>query len=339
MNYLYLVVGFVLITLILRDIVLTALSLQGGGMVTNFISSRFWKLLLKISEVLNNKKLLNHAGYLILLVVLLVWVIALWLGFFLIFLFGADAVVTSSTHAPVQGFKLFYFVGYTLSTLGSGEYIPASDVWRLLANIVSFTGLIFITVSITYFVPILSAVILQEGIGVFINSLGKSPEDIIINGWNGKNFDRLLNRLSNVYQKLIQHTQNYQAYPVVFYFRAGDANRSIVVNLAKLNEALGLLKHVVKQEFSPDDKELLTLEDTLDFYTRIASNYNLLEQHPLPESDLQKLRNSGIPIDTEKAKLFFESDQEFVNRRKVFANILLGSGWSWQEVYCTQERN
>ena len=203
----------------------------------------------------------------------------------------------------------------------------------------SFTGLIFITVSITYFVPILSAVILQEGIGVFINSLGKSPEDILINGWNGKNFDRLLNRLANVYQKLIQHTQNYQAYPVVFYFRAGDPNRSIVVNLAKLNEALGLLKHVVKQESSPDEKELLTLEDTLDFYTKIASNYNLLEKHPLPAYNLQKLKNSGIPLDTEKAQLFFEADQELVNRRKVFANILLGSGWSWQEVYCTKEKN
>ena len=123
-----------------------------------------------------------------------------------------------------------------------------------------------------------------------------------------------------------------QAYPIIFYFHSSDRDRSAIVNLSKLNEALGLIRHVVRPEAFPGDKELLTLEKTLDFYNRIASNYSVLKKHPIPQPDLDKLERSGIPIDYASLKQFTD-DHDLVERRKVFSNLLIDSGWNWKEVY------
>lgn len=332
MNYFYIIAGLFIIIFILRDIIITTLSLQGGGRLTNFVTQKLWQLLLSCSKKVDSKVFLIHAGYMLLLLILVMWISGLWLGFFLLFSSHTGAVVSSSTGLPITGYKLVYFTGYTLSTLGSGEFIPSANSWRLLTNLASFIGLSFITMCITYFVPALSAVILQERIGVYVNSLGKTPEDILINGWNGKDFHRLMSRLSDVYNNLIQHAQNHEAYPIIFFFHSRDAMRSPIINLAKLNEALGLLKHVVRKEAKPDDKELLTLESTLDFYTRIAGDHSSGNEHPLPQPDLDRLRTSSIPFDLTCLEQF-SKDNELVSRRKVFSQLLVDCGWSWKNVY------
>jgi hypothetical protein len=51
--------------------------------------------------------------------------------------------------------KIFY-TGYTLSTLGLGDMEPEGNFWDILA-ILSFTGLILISIAITYLIPVVSA--------------------------------------------------------------------------------------------------------------------------------------------------------------------------------------
>jgi hypothetical protein len=54
--------------------------------------------------------------------------------------------------------KIFY--GYTLSTLGLGDMEPEGNFWDILTAILSFTGLILI--SITYLIPVVSAEIAKR---------------------------------------------------------------------------------------------------------------------------------------------------------------------------------
>jgi hypothetical protein len=57
--------------------------------------------------------------------------------------------------------KIFY-TGYTLSTLGLGDMEPEGNFWDILTAILSFTGLILISIAITYLIPVVSAEIAKR---------------------------------------------------------------------------------------------------------------------------------------------------------------------------------
>jgi hypothetical protein len=81
--------------------------------------------------------------------------------------------------------KIFY-TGYTLSTLGLGDMEPEGNFWDILTAILSFTGLILISIAITYLIPVVSAEIAKRKISV--NTIGGSVEEMLLNYWDGKDF-------------------------------------------------------------------------------------------------------------------------------------------------------
>ena len=188
------------------DIVQTTLSMQGGGFFTSRYSHGFWTLFLKITGGNGRKKILSHAGYILLVSIVLIWVFLLWLSFVLMLSSSDASVINSTTKAPANILEKVYYAGFTISTLGVGDYIASSDAWRILSSIYSFTGLILLTMSVTYFIPLLSAVIEQRKLGIRLSNLGNSPEEILINSWDGEDFSEFTDMISDLSESLVHHS-------------------------------------------------------------------------------------------------------------------------------------
>ena len=107
--------------------------------------------------------------------------------------------------------------------------MPSGDIWRVLTSIYSFTGLILLTMSVTYFIPVLSAVIDQRKLGITLGTLGSSPEEIVLTSWNGKNFEPLISKVDALSDSIIKYSQQHRAYPVIHYFHNNNIYRHIAL--------------------------------------------------------------------------------------------------------------
>ncbi|MFZ0488953.1 MAG: potassium channel family protein [Salegentibacter sp.] len=332
MNILLLIIGALLYLGIVVDILQTTLSLQGGGWLTSHISRWIWTIFLKFSGHNGKARILEHAGYILLVIIVTVWVFFLWLSFLLMLTSSPDSIVNGTTRLPADVWEKLYFAGYTISTLGMGDFVETADAWRILSTIYSFTGLILLTMSVTYFIPALSAVINQRKLAIMIRSLGKDPQDIILNTWDGKNFDDFFAKSSSLAEDLIMYGQRHRAYPVIHYFHQTEKETNIMLQLARLNEALQILKNCLPKEMKPRDQELASLEVAFKNYVKIITG--VVKYKPLqvsvPEVKLDELRKKGF-IDTNHK--CGEMAEELRHTREVLHSMVVRDGWKWEDIH------
>ena len=335
MNYIYLVSGILLFLLIVIDIIKTTFTSKGGGPVTTILSHSIWRVFFKLSGKKGTSKLLSYAGTAILVTVLLSWVAGLWIGMVLMLVSDPDSVVNSTTRIRADLVEKLYYAGFTLSTLGVGDYNASTNFWRVVTSIAAFSGLAFITASITYFVPVLQAVGLQSKLSLYIHSMGKTPQEILKNSWNGESFSSFSENVSDISQMLMQHIMHHHSYPVIHYFIDNNPKVAISPAVVTLAEIYHLLKYAVPPQAGIDQVKMSILETSIDTYIELikadfleSSTPN--EEAPIP--DVQPLRSAGIPLQEEdhlkKALL-----EEVHERRRLLTLMLETHGWTWKEVY------
>lgn len=331
MNYLYLILGILLFVLTVMDLIKTTFSSNGGGKLTSAVSKGVWKLFFTASGKNGRSKLLSYAGPAVLISVLLVWIVGLWSGLFLMLLTDKDSIVNSSTLATASPLEKLYYAGFTLSTLGVGDYIATTNAWRIVTSLAAFSGLAFITASITYFVPVLSAVGLQSKLSLYISGMGKTPQQILINSWNGKDFSSFFDNVSDLCQMLMQHTMNHHSYPVIHYFHNNQVKLAIAPAIVLLDEAY----HLLKLAGANDELKMEMLQTTLKAYKETMKESflkNAKAHREAPTPDISQLHQAGIPVkETEQVKQVFE--QELNEHRQLLTALLEKDGWTWKEVY------
>ncbi|WP_299986690.1 potassium channel family protein [uncultured Pontibacter sp.] len=335
MQLLYAIAGITLIFFVLSDLITTTLSFQGGGRMTNFLSEKTWRLCLKMAGNDGKKKMLERVGQMLLVFIILTWVAGMWFGSFLLLLSDPGSVLDSNTEEITTAWEKLYFAGYTLSTMGNGDYKPGSYVWDIVANLLAFSGLAFITISITYIMPVLSAVILQVKLSVFLSSLGNSPQQMLLNCWNGKNFDRLLQHDADLADMIIQHSQNHKAYPIIHYFHSIEQRQAVILNLSIFDETINFLKYGVQEEARPSDADLLTVRGAQDFYLQVLNRHHKNEEqkpYTFPVMNWDALIEAGIPLRMDRLREF-QSPEIFKERRETLTYLLYQDGWSWKDIY------
>ncbi len=331
MNYTFLVLGVLLYFAVVIDIIRTTLSMNGGGWLTSSLSHGVWILFLKISGSNGRSRLLNQIGYLLLVLIVVLWIAGLWGSFFLLLLSQPDSVVSSSTKVPADVWEKLYYAGFTVSTLGIGDYIPSTHEWRVVTDIFAFSGLAFITMSITYFVPVLSGVIQLRSLGIMISSFGESPQQIVLNSWDGKSFNRLVAQASSIANLLVMHSQNHKAYPVIHYFHTHKAKNAILLRITSLHEALLILSRYIKEDIRPDQNDLSPLHTAMENYLEVISEISFKNKKgSTPElPDLTKLEEKGMINPALKEEPL---EKEIQGNRTLLAKLVKQDGWTWKEI-------
>lgn len=234
-------VGWLLVALTGLDVFRTVVwSSQGAGPVTSVVTA----LIGRASEVAAGSRLLRSlAGPVALFTVVAVWAGLLLVGFTLALQVDSESIRATTTGAAADWSERIYYVGYTLFTLGNGDFAPNSSFTQAVTVMTNLTGMFLITLSVTYFLPVISASVGSRSFASSAVALGERPADVIIDGWDGERVD-LDDQLRDLAGQLSILGQQHLAYPVLHLFHAPRRGESAPLAVGLLDDVLTLLDAV-----------------------------------------------------------------------------------------------
>lgn len=324
MNTLLLVAGIAIVLAAIIDFIWTTLWVDGAaGPLTNHLSSAIWKFMRKTSR--DHPKILSLAGPIILTATLVMWILLLWTGWTLVFSGSDSAVVNSSDKSLASWVERIYFAGYLIFTLGNGDYIPQGGVWQIASILATGTGMMFITLGVTYLLSVLGAVTAKRAFAESVLSIGDTAEEIVGNSWNGQDFQNINLLLSSFSSQLSTITSQHSAYPILHYYYAEKKQEAVPVAVIVLDETLTLFRFGIKEENRPNRLLIKEMRNTIKSYltTMDTSSYADPNYTP-PLIKLDNLYSQGLPI---VSKEEFQHDLEVLTeRRQKLAGLAKASG-------------
>ena len=328
MSVLLLILGFVLLAVASSDVLITTLTVRGGGFLTNRFSSWLWHGATKLHRHNTNHRLLAGAGLLLILGMALIWYLCTWAAWSLIFCSFSNAIVNSSNNEPASIWGRIYFVAYTITTLGRGDYQPSNTIWHLLTGLAAANGFFLVTLSIAYLFPVVSAATEKRTLAVYISCLGGSADEILTKAWNGKDFGNLDQHLINLTSLIVNLGEKHLTYPVLHYFHTPWRSRCLPLSIVVLDEAMSLMQYAVPLEIRPDPAVLFPARRSCAaFLSTLKSDYIKPSPQAPPSIPLELLRQKGIP--TFEDLTYLKAIQQIDKRRKLLLALVENDGWSW----------
>ena len=328
------VAGIALVLLAYVDALATTVVVRSGaGPVTHRLTGLWWRVLLRLFGRRDGSPLLATAGGVLLFGTVLAWVAMLWLGWTLIFLTGDPSVRHGTTGVPAGNADVGYFTGFTLFTLGVGDFVAASPAWRFATAVASFSGLFLITLAITYLLSAVSAVVARRALAVHVHTLGTDAHGIVAIGWDGSGFSSAyVQQLVALSAEVANIAEQQVAYPILNAFHSPDRRVSAPLALAELDDALLLLDGGVTGPARVDHSAVLGLRRAIDRY--LAATAGTATTHANraspPPLDLEPLRSSGMALVADAAFAARVEDEQ--DRRRALAGLVHNGGWQWSEV-------
>lgn len=321
------VAGLALVLAALVDLAWTTIAAGSrSGPLTGRLAPHLWQLALFAHRRRASHKLLSTAGVTIVFAVLATWIALVVLGWWLVFLSSDSAIVKTANGAQADAIGRFYFTGYTVFTLGNGDYRPGGGVWQLATVAATGTGLVLITLAITYLVPVASAVAQRRELASYIASLGNTPENLVVRSWTGDGFGSLPQHLVALAPLIHGARQRHLTYPVLHYFHSTDRESAAAPNMTTLAQGLELLRYAVAPAAQPDAAAIDPVDRALDgFLDTLATAYISPEQEPLALPDISHLRAAGIPTVNDDDYLAATAGTK--RRRQLLAAFLADDGW------------
>lgn len=319
------IIGAVVLLAGIIDILWTTLWVgEGAGPITTRVTSYGWKAVRAIGRY---RTLFSLFGPAILVLTIVVWVVLLWSGWTLLFSVDDSAIVNTSTNRPGDWADRLYFVGYTVFTLGNGDFSPNGRVWQLLTVLASGSGFVLLTLVITYIGSVISAVVTKRSFARQVTGFGTSPVAFLQSGWNGQDFHALDLPLSTLTTQLNQISEQHVAYPILHYYRSTQQSTSPAVALVVLDDALSVLRYGVVPESRPNPAVLASARAAVGVYLETLHSAFIEPATiapPLP--DLGAIRAAGISVDD--AQLRGDVDDLDVRRRKLLG-LVQDAGLEW----------
>jgi hypothetical protein len=317
-----LTLGILILLFTFYDFFFTTLSGGGAAFITKFVSGSGHKFLYFGAQIAG-RNIYRLSGMVINLIVLTTWIILIWLGLYLVFSSNAQGIVNDNGR-PADTWERIYYTGYTLSTLGLGNFKPVTPAFELLSSIFSFFGFIFFTASMTYFISVSSAFIHKRSLALGIRHMGRTPEEMVYRLLNQDEFLSRL-KLSSLQEKIERHCTNLQAYPVLHYISSHEKADSINLNIAAFDETVSILFYSKQGE---------KLKNTL---TPLRSSLTYFLNHIEQDFSRTLLKKEGPDVHQlpgwDIISSSFVSDPELFHRRKILGGLLKMDNLKWQDVY------
>jgi hypothetical protein len=336
MGWLLGVLGLALLVYALIDVLWTCF-LEGGAPVTTRACSWVAKGLLKFQKRRTSRRLIAKAGLASTVVTVLVWGVSIWTGWTLIFCASPGALVAVDTGRPADLIERVYFVGYTIFTLGLGDYKPIGHFYEIITALAAGSGFILFGLALAYLVPVVSAATAKRQLGVTIWTLGKDPGDIIARTWNGADSTALNPHLVSLVPMLAGLGESHLTYPVLHYFHSTKRSSSAAASVAALDEALTILECGLQQGCSLDVPSLGAAREAItEFLNTLAPALIFPAADTPPTPSLQSLRDLGVPAVEDD--LFEASLSAVAERRRLLLALVRNEGWEWDAVWPKAEQ-
>lgn len=318
-------IGLAVLILTNFDAVLTTLLLNGSGPISGPVSNGVGRLSMRAPGAIA-----KNASILALLATFVLWTWLLWLGWVLVFCGSETAVIESSTKSPANLTERIYFAGFSITTLGTGNYVPKGPAWEIFSVIAAANGFFQVAVYVTYVFSVLTALNERRKFGVAVGQMGRTPIEMILLARQGsqRGFSSSLDTLTHELQLASLKTDTY---PVLEYTHVIDHTYSFAVAVALLGEMLCLEEALFPNEESLAANTRMPLRRALSLLLD-EKDIDVPEEPPaIP--NIQPLREAGLPV----ADGWEQSLSSAADFRKQLLAWLHWHHRDWSDVYSTTQ--
>lgn len=286
-------------------------------------------LRLAILKVANGRhRVLSMTGPLVLVTSVLVWAIVLWTGWVLLFSGDPRSLLNARLGTPANVVDRIYFTGYTMFTMGNGDFTPNGKFWELATAWAGLNGLFALTLAVTYLLAIIQAVVAKRAFAAQVWALGHNANEFVIHCWDGNGFPAIDQQIISMTGQLQLVTEQHHAYPMLHYYHEANTKQSVSHNLAVFSETLLVFAHAVAPEVRPAPAALICAQRSVEeFLETLRSAYVEPSDKDTPAPSLVKLGAAGIPVvDREEyASAVADRDQ----RRRLLRGFLDSEERDW----------
>jgi len=324
--------GIAIIVLTTIDLLWTAF-LEGVGPLSLRIGVSIGQVLRAISKKTHSRRVLAWGGLLGINAAILTWTLLIWLGWTLIFCSWPGAIVNEMTRAQADFFQRAYYTGYTIFTLGMGDFIPQGHLFEVLTDLCCGMGFFLFGAALSYLVPVISAATQKRQVAVCIWALGKNPLDIIFRAWDGTDTSALQPHFQSISQLVALLGESHMTYPLLHGFRSSKRSASAGTNIAMLDEAITVLECGLQRGCSLNLPTLGAMREVINEYlvtVRPIFQYVHDEGDP-PLPSLEPLRELGIPVVDDET--FDAAIANMEERRRLLGKLAAIEGWTWRDIW------
>ena len=196
---------------------------------------------------------LSFAGPVLMVTTAATWFLLLLVGFALIAWPAlGTAIQATSGPTPDDFAAALYYSGWSLTTLGTGDLVPQTGAFRLLMVTQAVTGFSVLTLTLTYFMSVYSALVrrntLAQGLHQLSGATGSAAELTARLGAGGS-FDDARSILSDVSWKVLDLLESHHSYPVLHYFRMKDARYAMARIALLAVETAAIFRTALGEEY------------------------------------------------------------------------------------------
>lgn len=328
MNWFFYISGVIVIGLAITDLIWTTLWVDGGA---GPLSKRLAEIIRRVFNRLGNikNKFYDFVGPVTLVSTLFLWSFMIWAGFSLFFSGDPTSISnTSSPDSPIVWYERIYFTGFTLFTLGLGDYAPKAGFWQIVTTLNSGAGILFLTLCASYIISVVDAVVQKRSLAMSITSLGNKSIEVIENVWNGEDFHNIDLVLVDVSSKISQLTEQHHAYPLLHFYHSSNPKESASVAIAILDETLTILKSGLAEE---NKTNFLLIQSTKSSITTYLESLTEAFVNPSdvapPIPDIDPLVKKDVPLIS--ARDFEELFSKQEDRRKKLMGAIQVDHHTW----------
>jgi hypothetical protein len=361
-TFIYTAAGLVLLALIIFDIYATVLhSSARYGPVGESLNRSVWRITraaaFRLSRA-NRHRLLNMVGPLLLPLLIAVYVVLLVLAFALVYYpHVPSGFAFTGAHREPDWTDAVYFSGVTLTTVGYGDVVPRLTSLRFLALFESASGLVVISLAITYMLTVYTALERKRAVALSLYHQAGEGADVaglIAHHFVEGRFYGLRDALRTVTRDLQGLLESHIDHPVIHYFHPIEVYKSTPRVLFLLLETCTVIRAALDREQNEDLRnypEVRTLEAGVRHVLTQLVNSLDLERRGRPrrptggeaeedarrwrrryEQTVARLKESGIITrdDAEQGWEEYRSQrEEWESKLRRLAHHL---GYDWDEV-------
>jgi hypothetical protein len=361
-TFIYTAAGLVLLALIIFDIYATVLhSSARYGPVGESLNRSVWRLTrgagVRLSRA-NRHRLLNMVGPLLLPLLISVYVVLLILAFALVYYPHVPSGFHFSVGHPEPGWvDAVYFSGVALTTVGYGDVVPTGASLRFLALFESASGLVVISLAITYMLTVYTALERKRAVAVSLYHQAGEGADVagfIVHHFVEGRFYGLRDALRTVTRDLQGLLESHIDHPVIHYFHPVEVYKGTPRVLFLLLETCAVIHAALDREENADLRNYPEVR-TLDAAARHVLTQFIesldLERRERPrrptgeetreanerwrrryEQTLARLTESGIQVRRDPERGWEEYRSQREGWESKLRRLALHLGYDWEEV-------
>jgi len=248
-------IGVLIVALVVLDSLLTVLDASGRSIFSTRVYRAawwFWRHLAKLLPAGLAQAFLSVAAPLMIALLIALWIFGIVTGFALIFYGGlsfGDVVAGGGSQPSLpSAFRLSWV---TLSTIGFVEISPSNMAHSVTVALEALLGSVILTFSITYFLSVHRSILDFDRLVLDLHHrMGPrhDPIETLASHFSNGDMQGLERWLERLHDGLVGMHQGLNRYPIVYFYRPQDRQRSLprtVQALARITECLSWL--------TPDD--------------------------------------------------------------------------------------